>query len=69
MTDSTPATVAADYFDALSRGDVPAAMGLLSADVVWHQPGNHRFSGHHAGYCAQVGPVFRCVVSQCSGGR
>jgi len=49
MTDSTPATVAADYFDALSRGDVPAAMGLLSADVVWHQPGNHRFSGHHAG--------------------
>lgn len=21
------------------------------------------------GYCAQVGPVFRCVVSQCSGGR
>lgn len=30
MTDSTPATVAADYFDALSRGDVPAAMGLLS---------------------------------------
>ena len=49
MTDSTPATVAADYFDALSRGDVPAAMGLLSADVVWHPPGNHRFSGHHAG--------------------
>lgn len=32
MTDSTPATVAADYFDALSRGDVPAAMGLLSLD-------------------------------------
>jgi len=21
------------------------------------------------GYCAQVGPVFRCVVSQCSGRR
>ena len=21
------------------------------------------------GYCAQVEPVFRCVVSQCSGGR
>ena len=24
--------------------------------------------GNLNGYCAQVGPVFRCVVSQCSGG-
>ena len=49
MTDQTPAAVTASYFDALGRGDVPAAMALLSPDVVWHQPGSNRFSGDHAG--------------------
>lgn len=49
MTDQTPAAVAASYFDALGRGDVPAAMALLSPDVVWHQPGSNRFSGDHLG--------------------
>lgn len=49
MSDQTPAAVAASYFDALDRGDVPAAMALLSPDVVWHQPGSNRFSGDHSG--------------------
>ena len=49
MSKQTPAAVAAAYFDALGRGDVPAAMGLLSPRVVWHQPGANRFSGHHVG--------------------
>lgn len=49
MSESTPAAVAAAYFDALGRGDVPAAMGLLSPQVVWHQPGANRFSGDHTG--------------------
>ena len=49
MNEQTPAAVAADYFTALAGGDVPAAMGLLSADVVWHQPGANRFSGDHVG--------------------
>lgn len=49
MNAHTPAVVAAAYFDALGSGDVPAAMGLLSPDVVWHQPGANRFSGDHAG--------------------
>lgn len=49
MNHQTPATVTAEYFDALGRGDVPAAMGLLSPDVVWHQPGSNRFSGVHEG--------------------
>jgi uncharacterized protein len=42
MSEQTPAAVAAAYFDALGRGDVPAAMGLLSPRVVWHQPGANR---------------------------
>lgn len=49
MTDQTPAAVAASYFDALGRGDVPTAMAQLSPSVVWHQPGSNRFSGDHSG--------------------
>ncbi len=49
MTDQTPAAVTASYFDALGRGDVATAMALLSPDVVWHQPGENRFSGNHTG--------------------
>jgi uncharacterized protein len=49
MSEQTPAAVAATYFDALGRGDVPTAMAQLSADVIWHQPGANRFSGDHPG--------------------
>lgn len=49
MNEQTPAAVAATYFDALAKGDVPTAMGLLSEQVVWHQPGANRFSGDHVG--------------------
>lgn len=49
MSDQTPAAVAATYFDALGRGDVPTAMAQLSEAVVWHQPGANRFSGDHDG--------------------
>jgi uncharacterized protein len=49
MSEQTPAVVAATYFDALGRGDVPTAMALLSASVVWHQPGANQFSGDHVG--------------------
>jgi ketosteroid isomerase-like protein len=49
MTDQSVATVATEYFGALGRGDVPAAMALLSPTVVWHQPGGNRFSGDHTG--------------------
>jgi ketosteroid isomerase-like protein len=49
MSVQSPAAVAASYFEALGRGDVPAAMELLSAGVVWHQPGANRFSGDHSG--------------------
>lgn len=49
MSTQTPADVAASYFDALSSGNVPAAMDLFSPDVVWHQPGVNRFSGDHSG--------------------
>lgn len=49
MTDPNPATVASRYFEAIASGDVPAAMALLSPEVVWHQPGANQFSGDHRG--------------------
>jgi len=49
MSEQTPAAVAATYFDALGRGDVPTALAQLSESVVWHQPGANRFSGDHVG--------------------
>ena len=49
MSKQTPAAVAATYFEALGRGDVPTALALLSDAVVWHQPGANRFSGDHVG--------------------
>ncbi|WP_445995951.1 nuclear transport factor 2 family protein [Okibacterium fritillariae] len=44
-----PATIARIYFEALRRGDVPTLMNQFAQDVVWHQPGENRFSGIHRG--------------------
>lgn len=49
MHQKNPADVANAYFAALGSGDVPTAMGMFDADVVWHQPGANRFSGQHHG--------------------
>lgn len=49
MTDLSPASIARTYFDALGRGDIPTVMAQFSPDVIWHQPGAHRFSGVHTG--------------------
>ena len=45
----TPIDVVNKYFDALSAKDFAAVAGLFADDVVWHQPGDHRFSGTHRG--------------------
>ncbi|WP_152365243.1 nuclear transport factor 2 family protein [Microlunatus speluncae] len=49
MSDQTPAAVVAGYFEALGRGDVPAALARFSPAVLWRQPGANRFSGDHRG--------------------
>lgn len=49
MSEKSPIEVANAYFEALGSGDVPAAMGMFGAGVVWHQPGANRFSGDHNG--------------------
>src|SRR5689334_11244760 len=45
----TPLDVVYKYFDALTAKDFAAVAGLFADDIVWHQPGNNRFSGTHRG--------------------
>lgn len=46
---STTIDLARTYFTAVQTGDMPALGDLLAEDIVWHQPGAHRFSGDHRG--------------------
>lgn len=45
-------TVAKRYADALSAKDFAAVAAAFADDIVWHQPGTHRFSGTHQGATA-----------------
>lgn len=45
MITSTTAAVAQRYVDAVSANDFAAVGQLLARDVLWHHPGNNRFSG------------------------
>ena len=66
MTEQTPAAVAATYFDALGRGDIPTVMAQFSDTVVWHQPGANRFSGDHEGL-AGVGALLGGMMEASEG--
>lgn len=48
--------IAKAYITAVQAGDQATLGRLISPDVLWHQPGNHQFSGCHRGM-AQVGPM------------
>jgi ketosteroid isomerase-like protein len=37
------------YFNAVQTNDLAELGVLVAADVVWHQPGDNRFSGTHIG--------------------
>lgn len=52
MTIHDPIAVAQRYFAAVSHGDMETVAALLDPNVVWHQPGNNRFSGAHEGIAA-----------------
>ena len=42
-----PLAVVRKYFDALSAKDFATVAGMFADDIVWHQPGDNRFSGTH----------------------
>lgn len=41
--------IAKSYIRAVQTGDQAALAGLMAPDIVWHQPGQNRFSGMHQG--------------------
>ena len=48
--------IARTYITAVQTGDQATLGGIISADVIWHQPGDNQFSGTHRGM-AVVGPM------------
>ncbi|WP_150525505.1 nuclear transport factor 2 family protein [Roseibium sediminis] len=48
-SDQNDIETARRYFEAVQTGDVGTLTELLAPDVVWHQPGQNRFSGTHTG--------------------
>lgn len=48
--------IAKTYIKAIQTGDQATLGGLISPDVIWHQPGTNQFSGTHRGM-ATVGPM------------
>ncbi|USX21090.1 nuclear transport factor 2 family protein [Oxalobacteraceae bacterium OTU3REALA1] len=48
--------IAQTYIKAVQTGDQATLGGIISPDVIWHQPGSNQFSGTHRGMAA-VGPM------------
>jgi ketosteroid isomerase-like protein len=54
------------YFDALAAKDFATINGILAEDIVWHQPGDNRFSGSHNG-AAAVGEMIGAMMAASEG--
>ncbi|MBP1205995.1 ketosteroid isomerase-like protein [Duganella sp. 1411] len=58
--------IAKTYITAVQTGDQATLGRIISPDVVWHQPGNHQFSGTHRGM-AVVGPMLGKMMAVSNG--
>ena len=58
--------IAKTYITAVQTGDQATLGSIISPDVVWHQPGNHQFSGTHRGM-AVVGPMLGKMMAVSNG--
>jgi ketosteroid isomerase-like protein len=47
--------IAKQYIHAAQTGDQAVLAKIISPNVLWHQPGNNRFSGTHRGIAGVVG--------------
>ncbi|GGM71598.1 ketosteroid isomerase [Lentzea pudingi] len=63
---TSPLAVATTYFEALESGDFATVAAQFAEDVVWHQPGDNRFSGAHRGGDA-VGAMIGGMMSVSEG--
>ena len=64
--DTPVATVAKKYTAALAAKDFDTVAGMFAADIVWHQPGDHRLSGTHRGQAA-VGELLGAQMAATQG--
>ena len=58
--------IAKIYIKAVQTGDQATLGSIISPDVIWHQPGNHQFSGVHRGMAA-VGPMLGKMMETSNG--
>lgn len=58
--------IAKTYIKAIQTGDQASLGSLISPNVVWHQPGQNRFSGTHKGMAA-VGPMLGAMMEVSKG--
>ena len=58
--------IAKTYITAVQTGDQATLGSIISPDVVWHQPGNHQFSGTHRGM-AVVGSMLGKMMAVSNG--
>jgi ketosteroid isomerase-like protein len=58
--------IAKAYIRAVQTGDQGALGSLLSPEIVWHQPGNNRFSGTHIGIQA-IGSLIGAMMEVSAG--
>ncbi|WNM35712.1 nuclear transport factor 2 family protein [Streptomyces sp. Li-HN-5-11] len=66
MGSTTTLRIARQYVDAVSAKDFGTVVGLFAEDVVWHQPGDNRFSGTHRG-AATIGEMFDGMMAVTEG--
>ncbi|GKQ35967.1 nuclear transport factor 2 family protein [Streptomyces sp. A012304] len=66
MGSTTALRIARQYADAVSAKDFAAVTGLFAEDIVWHQPGDNRFSGTHRG-AAAIGEMFGGMMTVTDG--
>ena len=58
--------IAKAYIKAVQTNDQATLGGIISPDVIWHQPGKNRFSGTHRGMAA-VGPMLGAMMEVSKG--
>ena len=58
--------IAKTYIKAIQTNDQATLGGIISPDVIWHQPGKNRFSGTHRGMAA-VGPMLGAMMEVSKG--
>ncbi|MCL2914592.1 nuclear transport factor 2 family protein [Shewanella corallii] len=55
-----------NYFKALESGDMETFAAMFADNVVWHQPGNNKYSGDKQGV-AEIGQMVAAMMQETQG--